>query len=105
MAKTNNFNLEMVKNGKAIQTKLGNPVKFITITNDGKLLVKVSHRTRVGGFSNKYLAPVFEGSVEKYNLNGKKYNGTDSAYDLEMVDSYNVGPARNAKGQFVKKNA
>ena len=105
MAKTTkDFNLEMVKNGKAIQTKLGNPVKFICITNDGKLLVKVNHRSRVGGFSNKYVAPMLEGTVEKYLLNGKKYNGTTTEFDLEMVDAYIVMPARNEKGQFIKKN-
>ena len=88
MAKTKNFNLEMARNGKAIQTKLGNPVKFICITNDGKLLVSVKHRSRIAGFSNKTVAPVWEASAEKYNLDGKKYSGTKTDFDLEMVNPY-----------------
>ena len=40
MKTTNNyFNLNEFKAGKTATTKLGNPVKFICITNDGKLLV------------------------------------------------------------------
>ena len=37
--KTNTFNLEKFKNGAKVQTKLGNPVRFITIANNGKILV------------------------------------------------------------------
>ena len=105
MKKTNAFNFEMFKNGKAAQTKLGNPVKFICLTGD-KMLITVYHRSRVFGNFEKAVAPVFGGSNEKYNLNGKKYNGTDTMYDLEMVESYTVdGPDRDPKtGRFVKKN-
>lgn len=39
MKTTKEFNLEMFKNGAKAQTKLGNPVRFITITNNGKILV------------------------------------------------------------------
>lgn len=101
---TKNFNLEMVKNGAAIQTKLGNPAKFICITRDNKLFVKIYHRSRIVGFSTKYLAGGnSEGTTYKYNLDGKKYSGTTTTdMDLEMVESYKVGPARDAKGRFTK---
>ena len=106
MAKTNSFNLEMFKNGKAAQTKLGNPVKFICITNDGKLFIRVYHRTRIVGFSTKYEAAAdHDGTTYKYNIDGTKYNNTPSDMDLEMVDSYEVGgPNRDPKtGRFIKK--
>ena len=104
MKKTNAFNFEMFKNGKAAQTKLGNPVKFICLTGN-KMMIAVYHRSRILGSFEKVLAPAFEGSHEKYHLNGKKYNGTDTMYDLEMVESYTVGPARDPKtGRFIKKN-
>ena len=100
--KTNKFNFEMFKNGKAAQTKLGNPVKFVCLTGD-KMLITVYHRSRVSGNFEKVVVPVFGGTNEKYTLNGKKYAGVDTMYDLEMVESYNVGPARDAKGRFIKK--
>ena len=39
MKTTKEFNLEMFKNGAKAQTKLGNPVRFIAIANNGKLIV------------------------------------------------------------------
>lgn len=77
MNTTKAFNLEMFKNGVATQTKLGNPARFATISVRGELIVAVKTR----------------GSLEetvKYNLNGKKYNGIDTMYDLEMVKPYAV---------------
>ena len=71
--KTNTFNLEMFKNGAKAQTKLGNPVRFITIANNGKIIVAIKPRWRMEG-------------VAQYNLDGRKYTGTDTMYDLEMVD-------------------
>jgi len=98
--KTNNyFNLNEFKAGKVATTKLGNPAKFICVTADGKLLVKVNHRSRVIGFSSKAVAPVYEGSVEKYNLDGRKYRGTETEFDLVMEAPKRP---RNEKGQFVK---
>ena len=100
MKTTNNyFNLNEFKAGKTATTKLGNPVKFICVTNDGKLLVKVNHRSRIVGFSTKAVAPAMEGSVEKYNLDGRKYRGTETEFDLVMEAPKRP---RNAKGQFVK---
>ena len=97
--KTNNyFNLNAFKAGKTATTKLGNPVKFITITGD-KILVKVYHRNRIVGFSTKAIAPVMDGSVEKYNFDGRKYRGTDTEFDLVMEAPKRP---RNEKGQFVK---
>lgn len=97
--KTNNyFNLNEFKAGKIATTKLGNPVKFITITGD-KILVKVYHRNRIVGFSTKAIAPVMDGSVEKYNFDGRKYRGTDTEFDLVMEAPKRP---RNEKGQFVK---
>ena len=71
-----------------------------------KMLITVYHRSRVFGNFEKFVGNVFDGSNEKYNLNGKKYNGTDTMYDLEMVENYTVdGPARDPKtGRFMKKN-
>lgn len=72
---TKEFNLEMFKNGAKAQTKLGNPVKFITIANNGKMIVSVM--------------PRYSGIEQaQYNTNGRKYNGTDTLYDLEMVEAY-----------------
>ena len=97
--KTNNyFNLNDFKAGKTATTKLGNPVKFITITGD-KILVKVYHRNRIVGFSTKAIAPVMDGSVEKYNFDGRKYRGTDTEFDLVMEAPKRP---RNEKGQFIK---
>lgn len=70
--KTNTFNLEQFKNGAKAQTKLGNPVRFISIANNGKMIVVVNPRFGM------------EEAVQ-YNLDGKKYKGTDTMYDLEMV--------------------
>jgi hypothetical protein len=101
MNKTANyFNLNEFKNGKKATTKLGNPVKFITMAGD-KVLVKVYHRSRIVGFSEKSIAPMLEGTVEKYNLNGRKYNGTETMYDLVMEAPTNYRP-RDAKGRFIK---
>ena len=97
----NYFNLNEFKNGKTATTKLGNPVKFITMTGD-KILVKVYHRSRIVGFSTKAIAPEFEGTVEKYNIDGRKYRGTDTMYDLVMEAPKATRP-RDAKGRFIKK--
>ena len=104
MKKTNAFNLEMFKNGVAAQTKLGNRVKFICMTNDNKLFIKVYHRNRIVGFSEKHIAPGDpEGTTYKYNLNGTKYAGTPTLMDLEMVNPYTINQPRDAKGRFIKK--
>lgn len=89
--KTTAFNLERFKNGSLAQTKLGNPARFITIDVRGNMIVSVKPRGAM------------EESV-KYNTNGKKYNGTDTMYDLQMVEAYEVGLPRNAKGQFIKRS-
>lgn len=78
------FNLKEFMNGKPAMTKLGNPVKFICITRD-KILVNVKHRSKIVGTYSKTVAPVFTSSVEKYTLNGKKYDGTDTEFDLVMA--------------------
>lgn len=96
--KKNYFNLNEFKNGKKATTKLGNPVKFITMTGD-KILVKVYHRSRIVGFSVKSIAPMLDGTVEKYNLDGRKYRGTDTEFDLIMEAP---SRPRNEKGQFIK---
>ena len=95
----NYFNLNEFKNGKKATTKLGNPVKFITMTGD-KMLVKVYHRSRVIGFSEKVVAPMMEGSVEKYHTDGRKYHNTDTMYDLVMEAPTRP---RDSKGRFIKK--
>lgn len=99
MSKTNYFNLNDFKAGKTATTKLGNPVKFITMLNDGRILVKVYHRTRVIGSFSKTIVPELDGTVERYQSDGKKYRGTTTEFDLIMdVPSR----PRNAKGQFIK---
>ena len=75
--KTNTFNLEKFKNGAKAQTKLGNPVRFITIANNGKIIVAIKPRWRME-------------EVAQYNLDGRKYAGTDTMYDLEMVEPYKI---------------
>ena len=101
MAKTTKyFNLTEFMNGKKATNGLGNPVKFITLTRD-KMLVKVYHRYKVIGFSHKEVVPEFEGRVEKFNLNGKKYAGTDTVWDIEM-EAPKFNRPRDAKGRFVK---
>ena len=77
MKTTKEFNLEMFKNGAKVQTKLGNPVRFIAIANNGKLIVCIKPRWRM------------EESAQ-YNLDGRKYAGTDTMYDLEMVEPYKI---------------
>lgn len=94
------FNLDEFKNGKTATTMLGNPVKFICMLDD-KIVIKVYHRTRVVGFSTKYIAKEIDGTTEKYNLDGKKYRGTDTWYDLTMEAPKTTRP-RDSKGRFVK---
>ena len=96
--KKNYFNINEFKNGKKATTKLGNPVKFITITGD-KILVKVYHRSRIVGFSEKSVAPMLDGTVEKYNFDGRKYRGTDTEFDLIMEAP---SRPRDSKGRFIK---
>lgn len=95
------FNLNEFKSCKTATTKLGNPVKFITITGD-KILVNVYHRSRIIGFSKKMVAPMFEGTVEKYHLDGRKYRGIDTEFDLVMETPKKV-LVRDAKGRFAKR--
>lgn len=95
------FNLNEFKNGKTATTMLGNPVKFICMTGD-KILIKVYHRNRIIGFSEKAIAPMLDGTVEKYNLDGRKYRGTDTMYDLNM-EAPKVNRPRDPKtGRFIK---
>jgi len=75
--KTKKFNLEMFKNGAKAQTKLGNPARFLSISVRGELIVAVLPRWSA------------EEAV-KYQLDGKKYKGTDTMYDLEMVEPYEI---------------
>lgn len=67
-----NFNLQEFKNGKMAVNGLGQKVKFVIETR-GQMLVNVV---------NKF------GNIEsmKMNLDGKKYKGVETAFDLvEMV--------------------
>ena len=77
--------------GEKAQTKLGNPVRFVAMDNNtGKMVVNV--------------LPRFTASeTVKYNLDGKKYTGTDTMYDLEMVKSYDCGQPRDSRGSFIKR--
>lgn len=64
------FNAEAAKNGAKVVTRLGFPVKFITITNDGKVFAQIEH------------GPMYSRTPEKFNMDGKKYSGTEHANDL-----------------------
>lgn len=63
-----NFNLDLFKKNRTAETVLGRKVKYITTSRD-RLVVLVY---------GKY----GEVSQEFYQLNGKKYNGTTTVYDL-----------------------
>ena len=67
-----NFDLNEFKSGKSAQTKLGNSARFVAIANNGKMLVVVKPR-----FGQE--------EVMQYNLDGRKYNGVDTEFDLVMV--------------------
>lgn len=66
------FNLNQFKAGKKAQNKLGNPARFITVSNNNELIVAV--KPRFG-----------EEQCEKFTLDGKKLHNPNSVYDLEMV--------------------
>ena len=66
------FNLEQFKMGKKAQTNLGNPARFITVSNHNELIVAVKPRWS-------------EEQCEKYSLDGKRLHNPNSVYDLEMV--------------------
>ena len=89
MATTTKFNLEMFKNGMKAQTKLGNPVKFITVSARGELIISV--RPRYG-----------MDEMVKYTIDGHKMGCGSTMYDLEMVNPYVTGPLRDEKGRFIK---
>mgnify|MGYP003288511130 CR=1 FL=1 len=64
------FNFEEFKRTRKATTKLGAKAKFICETR-GQMLVEIQPLT-----GSSYTA--------KYNLNGKRYNGTDTVEDLVM---------------------
>lgn len=65
------FNLELCKQGKAIQTKDGRKARFMTISRD-----------RIVAFIyNKFTEP----EQHFFNMDGRKYKGTDNPMDLVMV--------------------
>ena len=86
--KTNNFNFEAFKKGTVkATTKLGNPVKFITMLNDGRMLVAVQARNRIVEQGTlKFVAPALGTTNERYFTNGKKYRNADSQFDLVMEE-------------------
>lgn len=77
MKTTKNFNLNLFKAGKKAQTKLGNPVMYKGISVRNELIVMVL--PRCSGWEQV-----------KYQLDGKKYKGIDTMYDLEMVEAYPI---------------
>lgn len=84
MKQTNNFNFEKFKNGGNATTKLGNPVKFITICSDGRMLVQVTPRSRIVEQNTlKHVVPAMP-YTDKYHVTGKKYPNTDSEFDIVM---------------------
>ena len=64
----NSFNFTEFKNGKIAINGLGQEVKFLTETR-GQMMVSVT-----GKFGKT--------ETTKMNLDGKKYTGVDTAYDL-----------------------
>ena len=89
MATTTKFNLEMFKNGMKVQTKLGNPVKFITVSARGELIISV--RPRYG-----------MDEIVKYTIDGHKIGCGSTMYDLEMVNPSVTGRLRDEKGRLIK---
>lgn len=84
MKQTNNFNFEKFKNGGNATTKLGNPVKFITMCSDGRMLVQVTPRSRIVEQNTlKHVVPAMP-YTDKYHVTGKKYPNTDSEFDIVM---------------------
>ena len=81
----NYFNLNEFKNGKSATTKLGNPVKFITMCADGRMLVQVTPRNKVIESGNLKYVTVGMPYNGKYYITGKKYRNTDSEFDLVMT--------------------
>lgn len=65
---TNSFNLSEFKNGVAAINGLGQEVKFVTETR-GQMLVQI--KLKFGRTESM-----------KMNLDGKKYTGTNTLYDL-----------------------
>ena len=67
------FNLQDALNGAKVVTRIGIPVKVITVTNDGTLLAQIE------------FGPVCRRIPEKFNLNGNKYSGSEHHHDLFMA--------------------
>ena len=67
------FNLQDALNGAKVVTRIGIPVKVITVTNDEKLLAQIE------------FGPVCRRIPEKFNLNGSKYSGSKHHHDLFMA--------------------
>lgn len=87
--KTTTFNFEAFKNGSIkAMTKLGNPVRFITMLRDGRMLIEIQPRNRIVEQGTlKHVAPAMGTVNDKYYTNGKKYRNTDSQFDLVMVEA------------------
>lgn len=100
MKQTNSyFNFSEFKNGGNATTKLGNPVKFVTMCSDGRMLVQISPRNRIVESGNLKYVTLGTPYTEKYHVNGKKYRNADSEFDIVMNAPKRP---RNAKGQFIK---
>jgi hypothetical protein len=100
MKQTNSyFNFSEFKNGSNATTKLGNPVKFVTMCSDGRMLVQVNPRNRIVESGNLKYVTYGTPYTEKYHVNGKKYRDYDSEFDIVMDAPKRP---RNSKGQFVK---
>lgn len=77
--KSNQFNLDEFKQGRVAYNKLGNPVKFKCLDNQHPGVMVVQVQPRIG--SSKTGSYIFA-RLEKLYINGKKYKGIDSYYDL-----------------------
>ena len=84
MATTTKFNLEMFKNGVKAQTKLGNPVKFITISARGELIVAVRPR-----YGMDEMVP--EAITEDQILNLSLYQECENQQEDDDFDFDNAG--------------
>ena len=83
------FDYEKFVNGEAAVTKLGNKAKFICMSR-GKMVVAVTPRESVyKSHGVVYSAPAIRGTrdVIKYNVDGTRYIGCPTTYDLEMADA------------------
>ena len=62
------FSLEAAKNGAKVVTRLGYPVRIITVSNNGEIIAVVEHGL------------IHRRTADKWNIDGSKYSSTSEHY-------------------------